>query len=1215
MASNLIIPTSEELGRRRFPAGAEFLRLINDSSERIRQRLLQALASNYPKSPETNLGVLYTAAAEEFARLSYSLSNIHEDKFHETTRQEYLFQILGDNLFLAEKSINPDLSGEEYRSFLLKIRNAYFGGSRKENIENVLSDILGVDIVLTELFEEARKPGSIYTTKDTHKLFFDIFMDEDNPPDNIGLLIQDLIFFINLIRPSHVLYKTRFIWTEDYDLNERKSLAFGRDINGFTPEYDFSDSSEVILSVDKISRYTGTESDLVEESWESGTIVSIDTDEKVILLASGRKLIFGESTTFYDRDVDGDFRIDVTDLTLSTIKYLAVLAPGPFQFYNVPTDVQNRVYKQFDPKVIEKPFFQENVKKVYDLKGRFEKSSKEINSTLSIKKVTDTLVTLYEDTRDNCDLPSVKAVSNIFFTVELGSSIPSDLPAYLVISDSLNAFTLTNIPVLNEDGSLANPEDLLVFINGVQVFDGVSSVNSLTGEVVLDYLIPSNSSVQINYWNSKKYPVLTEFSYTWPSMSDPGSTVDLPSFVSVIEPGQIIKRLKWPFVVTDLTLYGQDTDYQINKFPLLDILGNLASTDDVKVFIDGIEIEGAISYVRPLLGHVGLYFIPPQGSVVKFRYYFTSQKRTYTFVPDNISYPSDAVFGNKYTYTSIVDANTSDGVLEPLFYSEQVLKIGYRWRAFDLSASSVFNSRDTLVANGIKKEFNKATIKNSPNRLNLSKVVFSPEHLIDKSKSLVLNDFYLENDLPANLELHRGTPPFIKTFTDSGNFSANIEVEETESTYIEGTDLQASITILSSKEENGLIEYNGLSSFRGNKKLSMYSGLKIVEKNDGGIDVPISTLCDDRNMSTALGFSEVYFPDRELRTDNYLDYNRFGTVVLFSGIAKFINGSDTIKSVGTDWSGVSVGNIFNIPSLNLSFEVLEVLNKSTIRLSLNFSDLSGPYGYEIVTEPAATPEVNLNKVTRRLVLDSSEFFFPDPDPDPTPINPGYNSDPIYDGYPVDIPTSTDYRKRNASKLYKQDQILDFDQVSYTIAGPNVSQVNPIGTVSNPGVAGLSSVGSISRSWEEFVEGFGGGLNAIGMAFGTSDSEVLYRVRWRNWDQDISTVSLGTIEENNIGIMDDLGEGIKKFYWNVSTQHLEEHLFFGSVIETSSLVSSGVLASSYPDGLILITNSDDLINPNASGLNSINYELRDTIIRELLQDGTFQINIIQEFIRL
>ncbi len=740
-------------------------------------------------------------------------------------------------------------------------------------------------------------------------------------------------------------------------------------------------------------------------------------------------------------------------------------------------------------------------------------------------------------------------------------------------------------------------------------------MDAISGEVTLDYLVPSNSKVQINYWFSKKYPVLTEFTHYWPILSNSNSPNDLPATVSIVEPGQIVKRLKWPFVVTDLSLYGQDTDYQINKFPLLDRLGNLASEGDIRVFIDDVEVFGAVSYVRPLLGHVGLYFIPPQGSTVKFKYYFTSQKRTYAFIPDNISYPSDAVYGNRFTYTSIVDVNTSEGGLEPLYYSDQVLKIGYRWRAFDLSASSVLNSKDTLVVNGVNKEFNRATIHNSPNRINTSKVIFSPEHLNDKSKSLVLNDLYLDNDLPADLTLHKGIPPFIKTFTDNGSFSASVGIEESESTFKEGTDLQASLTILADKEENGFIEYNGLSTFRDRKKLSRYSGLRVVEKKDSGIDVPISSLCDDRNMSTALGFSDRYFPDRELRTDNYLDYNRFETVELFSGTAKFIKGSDIIKSLDTDWSGVSVGNTFSIPSLNISFEVLEVINKNTIRLSTVFSNLSGSYEYSIVIEPSEIPEVNLNKVTRKVTVNGSDFYFSDPDPDPTPINPGFSISSGYDGYPVDDPTSTDYRRRNASKLYKQDQILDYDQVSYMVSGPNVSQTNPIGSISNSGTPGISSTGSIERSWDEFVEGSGGNLESKSISFGISDSEVLYRVRWRNWDQDITAVSLGTIEEENISIMDDFGEGIKKFYWNVSTQQLEEHLFFGSVIETSSLVSSLVTASSYPDGLILITDPDTLINPAVNGLNDSNYQLRDTIIRELLQDGTFQINIIQEFVRL
>lgn len=1209
--AKLITPTTEELGRRRFPDGAQFLTSVRDSSERIRQRLLLSLASNYSKDPGTNLGVLYTAAAEEFSRLSLSLSNIHEDRFHDTTRPEYLYQILGDNLFLAEKSINPELSGEEYRSFLIKIRNAYFGGSRKKNMEEVLSDILGITVVLTEVFEEAKKPDSIYSTKDTNKLFFDVFMDGPAISDNIGLLIEDLVFFVNLIRPAHVLYKNRFIWNEDYDINRRKVKSFGRDATGITPDYDFTSNLEVVLSLDKLSLYTGTESDLVDETWVLGTILSIDVGTGVITLTDGKKLVIDTSTTFYDRDTEGDFRIDLSSVTISAVKYLGYTAPGSFNFYNVPTNIQVNPYTQYNPSEIDKPYFQENVKKTYEQKGRFENYTKELNSTIAGIKVSDALLPQYEDMRDSCELPSAKPVSDVFYTVNLLGGGGGNLPAHLIISNSPNIYTLTKTPVLGPSGELAVANDLLLFINGAQVFGGIESVDVLSGVVVLNFLVPSNTKVQINYWFSKKYPVLIDFEYTWFTASTQNTLDDLPAFISIVESGNVVKRLAWPFIVTNLALYGQDTDYQLSKYPILDRLGNLATVEDVKVYIDGLEITGAVEYVRPLLGHVGVNFIPPQGAVVKFVYYYTSQKRTYAFVPDNLGYPSDAVFGNKFPYTTIIDATVTEGYLGPLFYTRPILTIGYRWRAFDLSSSSVLNSKNTLVLNGTVKEFNRSTVKNSPNRLNLSRVIYSSEYLKDTAKNVILNDSYLENDLPAELALHKGTPPFIKTFTDRGNFSANTPIVVASSTFLPGTDLQASLSILLARDENGLVEYDGVSDFRKNKGLSLYSGLKVVSKKDSGADVELSTLCDDRNSSLSIKFIEHYFPDRELRTDNYLDYNRWASVIVKSGNAKLINGSDIIKSIDEDWRDLKVGYLFTIPSLNTEYQILSVINNDTLKLNVSFSNPTGPYEYIISTVPASLPEVLLSHVIRRIVISSIEHFFSDPDPDPTPINPGgAPSD-----YPADEPGSPDYQKRNASKLYKQNSILSYDHVTYTVVGPTATQDNPIGTVFNPGTPGILSTGDVSNSWDEFIPDLGGDLVLVPMKYYNPDSEVLYRVRWRNWDQDITALSMGTIEEPILNIMDDLGEGIKKYYWNVSTQALEEHLFFGSIIETSSLVSASVLATDYVDGLILITNPDDLINPVGNGLNDTNYELRDTVIRELLQDGTFQVNVIREFIRL
>jgi hypothetical protein len=139
----------------------------------------------------------------------------------------------------------------------------------------------------------------------------------------------------------------------------------------------------------------------------------------------------------------------------------------------------------------------------------------------------------------------------------------------------------------------------------------------------------------------------------------------------------------------------------------------------------------------------------------------------------------------------------------------------------------------------------------------------------------------------------------------------------------------------------------------------------------------------------------------------------------------------------------------------------------------------------------------------------------------------------------------------------------------------------------------------------------------------SYSEAEHRVQWRNWDQDMMIVSLGVtgsvMIEDPVNLMDDIGEGIKRSFWSVSGAILREMRFQGTVVETSEKVSSSVLVSSYPNGLILLTQDQvDLINQNPSlvpHLGDTHYQLNRRIIREFLHDDSVKVTEIQEFVVL
>jgi hypothetical protein len=249
------------------------------------------------------LGEYFRAVAKEFARLQMSSSDVNENKFHSETKAEYLFQILGDSLFLGERAINENLDDISYRNFLIKVRNAYFKGSRKDNIEASVSDILGIPVILREVYLNLRQEDSAYTIKDTHTMFFDILMDEAGSSTTVGLMLEDIKFFIDLIKPAHVIYDTRLIWSDEF-LNKNGRCKPSYITQNMEYEvYGTSFIYRVTYLGEKIYKYDQEDP---EETWTSGVISTIDLEAGTFYLIDGTILVYNSSTELYIRDEDGD---------------------------------------------------------------------------------------------------------------------------------------------------------------------------------------------------------------------------------------------------------------------------------------------------------------------------------------------------------------------------------------------------------------------------------------------------------------------------------------------------------------------------------------------------------------------------------------------------------------------------------------------------------------------------------------------------------------------------------------------------------------------------------------------------------------------------------------------------------------------------------------------------------------------------------------------
>ena len=1161
----------------RFKTGVEFQKDLLNRARSIQDRMLEGLPSNYSRDRNTNLAEFYRSVAEELTRLEFSSSDINSDKYHVDTRAEYLFLILGDLLFLGERSINDSLSDVEYRDFLIKVRNGYLGGSRPENMENTVSDILGFPVALKEVYQSLRLEKSSYTIKDTHKIFFDILMDTTSNTGGVGEILSDLKLFIDLLKPAHALYDTRLVWSEDIDKR-----------GNCTPEYDTAPIEEVIYFSDVMYVVTYgadsiylTELETGQEGWETGTIDSIDTSRKIIRTTDYRIIVYTASTVFYRRDAlgndtvisissfssgdeikyfatkdssstsevistgwdftgtvssinttdevitlsdiskivyntdtliysrdgAGEYRINISDLVPNNeVAFKGSKYTDAFMFFNIPEQVSDNSYKQFDQAVIDRPFFQKNVKKILQTRdgltegyhvivedgvakvikvdGRFyaRKDSKnyiekevykyslyidgefqsgaqfsivepeEPPSTSQAKQIfieqfgytqledpfttfdirisqtaklyetdgtavvdainTETefcdrdsecnLTPFYEDTRKYWTWPEVQLTSG-FIVLYQDWQVESDpgelnVPAYYAISEDPNQYVMPLLPVLDTAGNPAGASDLIVYVNGLRVDDAVSTLDPWTGVITLNFLPPFNSTVRVDYYYAARYPKPNTYIKMFKTeiQDQPGDN-NVGAEYTVIDSDVVINKLLWPFSVQNPDYSGDDLDYQVNKFPILTNKGMLATVDDVAVSVgsliesgtisvtkgsnivtdssadfssvtvgdtviidatnyldntlrytvedivdantlilsenfpnlnDGLNsypykvisflaVDSAVTSIKPLLGHIRLNFIPPAGSFIRFDFYYSHYNRKYVMTPDELqgSVP-DTIYNSYDNYTVIPDLGPNYDSLSPYTEDEIILKVGYRYRVFNLSNSSVLNSSDTLSLNSYEKKGLQASFKNRDGGLNEYELMFSPEYLTDTDKDIVLNDKYLEKDIPAVTQLYKGTPPFVKSFSDSAHYVKSayaIETDTYEGQTASHVDLQAGFTVIA-PDKSGDIDYNKLCEYPTKQNLKFHSDLKIVEfPNEGGVDVPLSTITEgSRTLPLSTTMIEQYYPNRELRVNDYLDFVNKVPDDIREGSLQVLKGTKIVKSHNVDLRNLRRGDTLTL---------------------------------------------------------------------------------------------------------------------------------------------------------------------------------------------------------------------------------------------------------------------------------------------------------------
>jgi len=794
----------EKLGRRRFQDNKEFRAQLNSQASLILSALMDLLPSNYPKDDSPNLAQLYRVLAREAARQNISLSNINDDKVFATTRIEYLQQVLGERLFLNDQIVPFTSNDVAYREFLIAIKNAYLKGSTKTNIEDLVNQFTKLKINLKELYLEARRPGSAYGLTDTHKMILEVFVDDLLASGrDIATINFDLSFFINLVRPAHVLYDTKFIWTETFNINKIHDLIFGDTGGGCIPRYIYTPFNEKVvlgISIVVVPPET-TGSDVYQ-------IGSIHPEELVVYTVDDTKIIVEpgtDGTKLFSLSASQTLRrILFSDLHIGQyIRLVANPIPGDFNFYYLPPDVDLNYQSRFYKNVFRKPAFQEFVKKEMDSQGRFPLQIRTTPTTLCDRWVHDALQPLYEDLRRNC---AVQSEASKKYTITLSKHMWSPRFSYENLqaipnererSGDIYSFSMPYGPLTDGYGNIANTTDVSVYKNGTSLVNPVQSIDASCSYVSL-----FDSTA---YWDTTGIPSLGSifrFRYYYKTTgSDSTGTTD---FVFGIAP------------------------WQLPDVPVSNGTGTnlLALPSDVQVYVDGTMIPDAVASIEPILGQVVLHDTtdfwvasplgrtPVIGDQIEFDYYQSGTK-IYSMLFDD----PPRTFDDNMTFDGA--EALSDPALTPVPQAAP-LEIGYKFRADLLHHASVFNSPDTLLLNNYQKPVNRASIANRQDSLNHFNYFFSPEFLIDKDPLITLNDQYLDKDIDPVIVLGEGTPPFQKTYA----------------------------------AQSGLIRHEKLKDIRTNRHLLMYCDLLLKEFRSGDDSIPLSSICDSATPKFKIRFRE-----------------------------------------------------------------------------------------------------------------------------------------------------------------------------------------------------------------------------------------------------------------------------------------------------------------------------------------------------------------------
>lgn len=194
---------------------------IKKRANAILSTLMGFRPSNYlSEIPSTEYSKHMRAMATELAKLTFELERLSDDQKFENVRSEFLYQIVGELVFINDKIPEIDFDDEEFRNFLLKVIDIYFQGSTPESIRDAVELFTDEDFTVTERFKDARNSPSARGIGDQFEFNIEFESGKTFADDYFGLQ-NNLNLLIQLVKPAHTLFAARSLFEELFPTPER----------------------------------------------------------------------------------------------------------------------------------------------------------------------------------------------------------------------------------------------------------------------------------------------------------------------------------------------------------------------------------------------------------------------------------------------------------------------------------------------------------------------------------------------------------------------------------------------------------------------------------------------------------------------------------------------------------------------------------------------------------------------------------------------------------------------------------------------------------------------------------------------------------------------------------------------------------------------------------------------------------------------------------